>query len=74
MSKRLSKSNEIVLDKKSSLEDLRTTTRVIYQNILQTLPPTQARNFKNTVVPHLEAFLSAMDSFKDRYEEDPTLE
>jgi len=69
MSKRLSRSNEILLDKKSSLEDLRDTTRVIYQNLLNSLPPNQARTFNNTVVPHLEAFLSSIESFKERYDD-----
>lgn len=67
LSQRIVDSNNTLLDKKSDLDDLKETSRVIYQNIAQKLSLNQRRNFQNTVLPHLEALLDSLDTFKERY-------
>ena len=62
--------NNSLINKKSDLDDLKETTRVIYQNIASTLSRNQLRTFQNTVLPHLEELIEAIDGFKDRYGED----
>ena len=67
LSQRIVDSNNTLLNKKSDLEDLKETTRTIYQNIAVKLSLNQQRNFQNTVLPHLQALLDSLDTFKDRY-------
>ena len=67
LSQRVMESNNTLLNKKSDLGDLKETARVIYQNIAVKLTRNQQRNFQNTVLPHLEALLDSLDTFKERY-------
>lgn len=67
LSSRIVDSNNTLINKKSNLEDLKETARIIYQNIFVKLSQNQARNFQNTVLPQLEAFLQSLETFKDRY-------
>ncbi|HEU4839735.1 MAG TPA: cyclic nucleotide-binding domain-containing protein [Micavibrio sp.] len=67
LSQRIVDSNNTLLNKKSDLDDLRETARVIYQNISLKLTRNQQRNFQNTVLPHLEALLDSLDTFQERY-------
>ncbi len=73
LSQRIVDANNTLLNKKSDLEDLKETARVIYQNIAVKLSQNQQRNFQNTVLPHLEALLDSLDTFKERYGGDDTL-
>ncbi len=73
LSKRIIDANNTVLNKRSDLEDLKDTARVIYQNIAVKLTQNQQRNFQNTVLPHLEALLESLETFKDRYGEEEAL-
>jgi CRP-like cAMP-binding protein len=68
LSKRISNSNLALLDKKSDLQDLKDTARILYQNFHETLPPNQQWMLKSTVYPSLEALFRAIDNFRDRYE------
>lgn len=67
LSQRIVDANNTLLNKKSDLEDLKETSRIIYQNIAVKLSMNQQRNFQNTVLPHLEALLESLDTFKERY-------
>ena len=67
LSHRIVDANNTLLNKKSDLEDLKETARVIYQNIAVKLSANQQRNFQNTVLPHVEALLESLDTFKERY-------
>ena len=67
LSQRIVDANNTLLNKKSDLEDLKETSRIIYQNIAVKLSLNQQRNFQNTVLPHLEALLDSLDTFKERY-------
>lgn len=70
MSKRIVDSNLTLLDKKSDLQDLKETVRIIYQNVNDTLPTNQQWTLKNTVYPSMEALFAAIDNFRDRYGND----
>ena len=70
LSKRIVDSNNTVINKRSDLDDLKHTARIIYQNISVKLSANQQRNFQNTVLPHLEALLDSLENFKDRYGDD----
>jgi len=67
LSQRIVEANNTLINKKSDLEDLKETARIIYQNIAVKLDPAQKRNFQNTVLPHLQALLESLDVFKNRY-------
>lgn len=69
LSQRIVESNNTVLNKKSDLQDLKDTARIIYENILAKLPQNQAWNFQNSVLPHLEDMIDAIEAFRDRYGE-----
>lgn len=71
LSKRIVDANNSLLNKKSDLGDLKDTARIIYQNIAVKLNQNQLRNFQNTVLPHLDNLLEALDTFRDRYSDDP---
>ncbi len=73
LSKRIVDSNNTVLNKRSDIMDLKDTARVIYQNIAVKLTQNQQRNFQNTVLPHLEALLESLETFKDRYGQEEAL-
>lgn len=66
---RIVSSNNTVMNKKGSLEDLNETARIIYQNVSQGLKTNQRRTFENAVLPKLEEFLNAVRAFRDRYSE-----
>ena len=70
LTERIIKSNNSLINKKNSLEDLTNTTRMIYDNALQTLSREQQRSLENAVLPKLEAFLGAVKSFHERFAED----
>lgn len=70
LSERIVDANNTLLNNKSDLSDLKNTARIIYQNIAVKLPKNQLRNFQNTVLPHLEALLVSLDTFRDRYTND----
>ncbi len=70
LSQRIVESNNVLLNKKSDLQDLKNTSRIIFENILAKLPQNQAWNFQNTVLPHLEALFESIEAFRDRYGDD----
>lgn len=67
LAKRLIDGNAVLSDKKGDVDDLATSARLIYQNILAALPKNQQRTFQSTVLPPLEELLEAIEGFKDRY-------
>ena len=67
LSHRIVDANNTLLNKKSDLDDLKQTARIIYQNISVKLSLNQQRNFQNTVLPHLEGLLESLETFKERY-------
>ncbi|MCC6598946.1 MAG: cyclic nucleotide-binding domain-containing protein [Alphaproteobacteria bacterium] len=67
--KRITTSNNALINKKSDLSDLIETTQIIYQNVFAALPRNQQRTFQNAVHPKLEDFVNAIQSFQDRFEE-----
>ena len=67
LSQRIVDSNNTLMNRKSDLGDLKETAHTIYQNILVKLSLNQQRNFQNTVLPHLQALMESLDTFKERY-------
>ncbi len=67
LAKRLIDGNAVLSDKKGDVDDLATSARLIYQNIVAALPKNQQRTFQSTVLPPLEELLEAIEGFKDRY-------
>lgn len=70
LAKRLIEGNNVLSDKKGDVNDLATSARLIYQNIMGALPKNQQRTFQTTVLPPLEELLEAIEGFKDRYGEE----
>lgn len=67
LSQRIVDANNTLLNKKNDVEDLKETSRIIYQNIAVKLNANQQRTFQNTVLPHLESLLDSLDTFAERY-------
>ncbi len=67
LTQRVLSANNEVMNKKSSVNDLLDTTRVIYQNTYAALPRTQQRTFQNAVLPKLDDFFNAVRSFQERF-------
>lgn len=72
LSKRIVDANNSLLNKKSDLQDLKDTARIIYENIAFKVPKNQQRTLENTVLPQLEALFDALSTFEDRYSDDPS--
>lgn len=70
LTRRLIDGNAVLSEKKVDIESLSESARLIYQNILKSLPNNQQRSFQNTVLPPLEELLEAIEGFKDRYGSD----
>lgn len=70
LSKRIVHSNNSLLNKKSDVNDLNETVRIIYENIYEKVPTAQKYTLKNTVLPHLTALREAIEAFQDRYGDD----
>ncbi len=69
LTQRIIASNNTVINKKSDIKDLTETTHTIFDNILQALPRTQQRTFEAAVLPKLDAFLTSINDFQERFEE-----
>lgn len=69
LTQRIISANNTVVNKKSGIQDLVETTRIIYQNTLVSLPRSQQRTFQNAVLPKLDDFFSAVRSFQERFKE-----
>lgn len=65
LTNRIVSSNNAVVQKQSDIEDLMETSRIIYQNILTSLPRTRQKTFQEKVLPSLDAFLDSIRSFRD---------
>lgn len=66
---RILSANNALINKKSDLADLVETTQIIYQNVFTMLPRNQQRTFQNAILPKLEDFVNAVNSFQERFEE-----
>ena len=69
LTRRIMDINNTLINKKSSIEDLTDAASAIYQNVLQSLPRSQQRTFQNAILPKLDAFLSSIASFNERFAE-----
>ena len=67
LTQRIVSANNTVMNKKSDVEDLIETTRIIFQNTLTSLPRSQQRTFQNGVLPKLDDFFNAIRSFQERF-------
>lgn len=65
LTKRIISSNNTVVSKQSNVEDLIDTSRIVYQNILNSLPRSRQRLFQNSVLPKMEGFLDSLREFHD---------
>jgi len=67
LSRRVISANNAVMNKGNTLDDLGNGVRVIYQNIMSTLPRDQQEMFQDGVLSKMDEFLGAVDAFKDRF-------
>lgn len=68
LARRVMTSNNTIVNKKDSIEDLTDGVNVIYENVITSLPRNQRRIFQESVVPKMDEFLNAVRAFKDRFE------
>ncbi len=64
LTKRILTVNNALVAKQSNIQDLLDTSRIIYQNILTSLPRSEQRGFQNAVLPKLDDFLKAVRGFQ----------
>lgn len=69
LTQRVISANNEVINKKSNIQDMIDTTRIIYQNVLAGLPRSQQRTFQNGVLPKLDDFFNSIRSFQERYKD-----
>jgi CRP-like cAMP-binding protein len=67
LSRRILDSNNTILNKRGSVQDLKDAARTIYENIAVAVPKNQLYTLQNSVLPKLEELFDALDSFSDRY-------
>ncbi len=70
MARRVIDTNNSIVKKKSSLNELTATCVHVYQSVHQALPRTQQRTFENTVLPKLDEFIAVMRDFQERFAEE----
>lgn len=64
LTKRILSVNNTLVNKQSNVEELINTSRIIYQNILTSMPRSEQREFQNAVLPKLDAFLESLRKFQ----------
>lgn len=64
--KRVINTNNALLNKTESIDDLVKTVNHIYQNIHTALPEQDRDAFKSEVLPRLDSFIGAITSFQER--------
>lgn len=64
LTKRILSVNNALVAKQSSVDDLINTSRIIYQNVLTSLPRSQQREFQSAVLPKLDGFLDSIREFQ----------
>lgn len=67
LTQRVVSANNTVVNKKSDIDDMISTTQIIYQNIYSSLPESQQRSFQSSVLPKLDDFFASVRAFKDRF-------
>lgn len=65
LTKRILTVNNTLVNKQSDIDDLINTSRIIYQNVLTSMPRSKQRDFQNAVLPKLDEFLDAVREFQD---------
>ncbi|MGN7502261.1 MAG: cyclic nucleotide-binding domain-containing protein [Alphaproteobacteria bacterium] len=63
LTKRIIETNNALLNKNDGLDDLQETVLNVYNNVVETLPKTERREFRNAVLPELNNFLDAVARF-----------
>ncbi|MFK7839235.1 MAG: cyclic nucleotide-binding domain-containing protein [Bdellovibrionales bacterium] len=64
LTKRILTVNNTLVSKNSDMDDLIDTSRIIYQNVLTSMPRSEQRSFQKTVLPKLDAFLDSIREFQ----------
>lgn len=67
LARRILDVNNTLINRKNDLDSLKQTGRVIYQNVVASLPKSQQRAFAKTVLPKLEALIESIEAFEDCY-------
>ena len=64
LTRRIVNANKVLAEKQSDFEDLTSTSRIIYQNILMSLDKNEQSAFQDAVLPKLDELLNAINSFQ----------
>ncbi|GJL85380.1 MAG: hypothetical protein DHS20C02_11550 [Micavibrio sp.] len=67
LTNRIVSANNTLMNKGSDMQDMTETARIIFQNVLNSLPKGEQRTFENAVLPKLDEFLDSVRAFKDRF-------
>ncbi|NCC21188.1 MAG: cyclic nucleotide-binding domain-containing protein [Alphaproteobacteria bacterium] len=70
LARRIIDTNNTIINRKKTVEELVETTGSVYQNVLQALPRHQKRTFENAVQPKLQEFLTAVRQFGERFRDE----
>lgn len=65
--KRIVETNNALLNKESSVDDMVQAVNNIYENIYSSLSSAQKQSLQNEVLPKLQEFLGAVKGFRERY-------
>ncbi|NCT41173.1 MAG: cyclic nucleotide-binding domain-containing protein [Alphaproteobacteria bacterium] len=64
LTKRILSVNNALVTKLSDVDDLIDTSRIIYQNVLTSMPRSKQRSFQNAVLPKLDDLLDTIREFQ----------
>lgn len=67
LTQRILTANNAMINRKETLDDLRETSRIIYENFITALPANQQRSFESSVLPKLDEFMEAVQAFQEKY-------
>lgn len=65
LTRRIITANNTLVSKQSDIDDLTNTSRIIYQNVLTSLPRSKQRSFQKAILPKLNDFLEAICEFHE---------
>jgi CRP/FNR family transcriptional regulator, cyclic AMP receptor protein len=69
--KRLLQSNNVILNKENSLDEMLDTVTAIYENIARNQIPTRKKTLENMILPKLQDLTKAVREFQAQYKDNP---
>lgn len=70
LTQRIVSGNNVMINKKETLEDLEQTARIVYDNAAALLPQNQQSTLEQSVLPKLTDFIDALKDFEEKFSDE----